>query len=78
MQLFELDALSPDAGDAVRIIAHIGGFRPCPSVPRAGVKSLWLGLRCLDGMEVGWQLAMATLAAKDTGLLCGERSKTRC
>ena len=54
-------------GDAVGIIAHIGGFRPCPSAPRAGVKSLWLGLRRLDGMEVGWQLAMATLAAKDMG-----------
>ena len=54
-------------GDAVAVIAHIGGFRACPSAPRAGLKSLWLGLRRLDGMEVGWQLAMATFAAKDTG-----------
>lgn len=53
--------------DAIMSIARVGGFRPCPSAPRAGVKSLWLGLRRLEGLEQGWQLALSALARKDMG-----------
>ncbi|WP_309707615.1 IS4 family transposase [Armatimonas sp.] len=56
--------------DAVMAVARVGGFRPCRSAPRAGVKSLWMGLRRLDGMEEGWQMAfsaMSALSAKDMG-----------
>ena len=53
--------------DAILAIARVGGFRPCPSAPRAGVKSLWLGLRRLDGLEEGWQMAMSALSGKDMG-----------
>ena len=53
--------------DAVGAIARVGGFRACPSAPRAGVKSLWLGLRRLDGMEVGWHIAVSAMEAKDMG-----------
>lgn len=51
-------------GEAIAAIAHVGGFRSCPSAPRAGVKSLWIGLRRLDGMEVGWQIAVSALGTK--------------
>ena len=56
--------------EAVMAVARVGGFRPCPSAPRAGVKSLWMGLRRLDGLEEGWQMAfsaMSTLTQKDMG-----------
>lgn len=60
--------------DAVSSVARMGGFRACPSAPRAGVKSLWLGLLRLDAMCEGWQMAKQGLPAptalgvlRDTG-----------
>ena len=60
--------------DAVATVARLGGFRPCPSAPRAGLKSLWLGLIRLDAMCEGWQMAKRGLPAptalgmlRDTG-----------
>jgi hypothetical protein len=55
---------SVSVSEAVIAIAHVGGFRSCPSAPVAGVKSLWLGLRRLDALEEGWQLALQTLSPR--------------
>lgn len=43
--------------DAVLAVARIAGFRPVPSAPIPGVKSLWLGFRKLCDMVAGFQLA---------------------
>lgn len=43
--------------DAVLAVARIAGFRPVPSAPIPGVKSLWLGFRQLNDMVTGFQLA---------------------
>ncbi len=45
----------------VLAIARQGGFRRLPSAPYPGVKSLWLGLRCLYQRYLGWQLAIQSL-----------------
>jgi Transposase DNA-binding len=45
----------------VLAIARQGGFRRLPSAPHPGVKSLWLGLRCLYDRYLGWQLAIESL-----------------
>ena len=45
----------------VLAIARQGGFRRLPSAPYPGVKSLWLGLRCLYDRYQGWQLAIQSL-----------------
>ena len=76
-QLFEpveIQVLSAQAktqvqtlAQAMPLIAKIGGFKAVPSAPRAGVKSLWLGLRRLDAMVEGWKLAISATRPKDTG-----------
>ena len=43
--------------EAMLAVAKIAGFRPVPSAPTPGVKSLWLGFRKLCDMVVGFQLA---------------------
>lgn len=43
--------------EAVLAVARIAGFRPVPSAPTPGVKSLWLGFRKLCDMVAGFQLA---------------------
>ncbi|MCW3100507.1 MAG: transposase family protein, partial [Chthonomonadaceae bacterium] len=43
--------------EAVLAVARIAGFRPVPSAPTPGVKSLWLGFRKLYDMVAGFQLA---------------------
>jgi hypothetical protein len=43
--------------EAVLAVAKIAGFRPVPSAPTPGVKSLWLGFRKLYDMVAGFQLA---------------------
>lgn len=43
--------------DAVLAVARIAGFRPVPSAPTPGVKSLWLGFRQLNDMVTGFELA---------------------
>jgi Transposase Tn5 dimerisation domain/Transposase DNA-binding len=46
--------------DAVRAIAKLGGFAGSPSMGEPGVKSLWLGWRCLEAMVDGYRLAFHT------------------
>lgn len=43
--------------DTVLAVARIAGFRPVPSAPTPGVKSLWLGFRQLNDMVTGYLLA---------------------
>jgi len=45
------------AHDALLAVAKIAGFVSVPSAPLPGVKSLWLGLRKLADMLIGFQLA---------------------
>lgn len=49
---------------AVSAIAVLGGFRGSPSAPLPGVKSLWLGLRRLEGMVEGFHLAFKMMRHK--------------
>lgn len=63
----ELEVLSARAGErvetvreAIRQIAKLGGWEGYPSAGEPGVKSMWLGMRRLDGMVEGWRLARAT------------------
>ena len=42
---------------ALLAVARIAGFRPVPSAPTPGVKSLWLGFRQLNDMVAGFLLA---------------------
>jgi hypothetical protein len=41
----------------VLAVAKLAGFRPLPSAPTPGVKSLWLGWRKLADVLFGYQLA---------------------
>jgi hypothetical protein len=43
--------------EALLAVAKIAGFRPLPSAPNPGVKSLWLGFRKLNDIMTGFQLA---------------------
>jgi hypothetical protein len=68
LEAHEVEVLSAQAqtpvqtlGKAVSLIALIGGFKRCPSAPLPGLKSLWIGLRRLEGMAIGWQLARSQL-----------------
>lgn len=45
------------ADDVVRAIARLAGFPSYPSAGRPGVKTLWEGLRRLEGAVFGWKLA---------------------
>jgi hypothetical protein len=47
----------PSLHEAVRWIAQLGGFLGRKGDGDPGVKTLWLGLKCLDGMLVGHRLA---------------------
>jgi len=49
---------------AVMAIAKLGGFEPYKNGPPPGVKVLWLGLRKLEAMAIGWRLAMASIRQK--------------
>ena len=68
LEAHEVEVLSAQAqtpvqtlGKAMSLIALIGGFKSCPSAPLPGLKSLWIGLRRLEGMAIGWQLARSQL-----------------
>jgi hypothetical protein len=50
------------AQQAVRAIGQLGGFQGYRSAREPGVKSLWQGLRRLEAMVWGWQLAIDTLS----------------
>jgi DDE family transposase len=43
--------------EALLAVAKIAGFRPVPSAPNPGVKSLWLGFRKLNDLLTGFELA---------------------
>lgn len=45
--------------DVVMAVARIAGFRPVPSAPVPGVKSLWLGWRKLADIVLGYQIALS-------------------
>jgi hypothetical protein len=45
------------AAEAVRAIAQLAGFPSYPSAGRPGVRTLWEGLRRLEGAVFGWKLA---------------------
>jgi hypothetical protein len=47
--------------EAVLAIAKIGGYRGYPSAAPPGAKTIWLGLRKLEGIVTGYLLAMAHL-----------------
>jgi hypothetical protein len=43
--------------EAVRAVARLGGWEGYPSAGEPGVKSLWQGLRDLERLAQGWQMA---------------------
>lgn len=53
----ELPARPPPLGQAVRWIARLGGFLDRAGDGEPGVKVLWRGLRRLDDLTLGWQMA---------------------
>jgi hypothetical protein len=52
-----LPAQPPPLGPAVRWIARLGGFQDRTGDGAPGLKVLWRGLRRLEDLTVGWQLA---------------------
>jgi hypothetical protein len=46
------------AREAIRALARLGGFPTNPSAKEPGVKVLWRGLRRLEAMVEGWELAL--------------------
>lgn len=54
-----LPARPPPIGHAVRWIAQLGGFLGRAGDGEPGVKVLWRGLRRLDDLTLGWQIAHA-------------------
>jgi hypothetical protein len=55
----DLPAQPPPLGQAVRWIARLGGFLDRAGDGEPGLKVLWRGLRRLEDLSVGWQLAQA-------------------
>jgi Transposase DNA-binding/Transposase Tn5 dimerisation domain len=53
----DLPAHPPSLGQAVRWIARLGGFLDRRGDGDPGLKVLWRGLRRLEDLTVGWQLA---------------------
>jgi transposase-like protein/transposase Tn5 family protein len=53
----DLPTRPPPLGQAVRWIARLGGFQDRHGDGDPGVKVLWRGLRRLEDLTVGWQLA---------------------
>ena len=44
-------------GEAMRMVAKLGGFLGRKSDGEPGTETLWRGLLCLDGMTMGWRWA---------------------
>ena len=44
--------------EAIRMVAKLGGFIGRKSDGEPGTETLWRGLLCLDGMTMGWRLAI--------------------
>lgn len=49
-------------GEVVIAVAKLAGFRPVPSAPVPGIKSLWLGWRKFADILLGYQLAKGARA----------------
>jgi hypothetical protein len=65
VSVFEREVLERMEGKAITTVAEVvlsvaklAGFRPVPSAPVPGVKSLWLGWRKLADVLLGYQLSM--------------------
>jgi hypothetical protein len=56
-QTADLPARPPPLGQAVRWIARLGGFLDRAGDGEPGLKVLWRGLRRLEDLTLGWQLA---------------------
>lgn len=50
----------PPLGEAVRWVARLGGFLGRAGDGAPGLKVLWRGLRRLEDLTIGWQLATAS------------------
>jgi hypothetical protein len=63
LQVLEQATQAPvaTAREAIRALAHVGGFPTNPSAKEPGVKVLWRGLRRLEAMVEGWVLALQAL-----------------
>lgn len=55
----DLPVRPPPLGQAVRWVARLGGFLGRAGDGEPGVKVLWRGLRRLEDLTLGWQLASA-------------------
>lgn len=58
-QRADVPAHPPPLGEAVRWVAHLGGYLNRASDGPPGVKVLWRGLRRLEDLTAGWLLARA-------------------
>lgn len=67
----DLPARPPPLGQAVRCIARLGGFLDRAGDGEPGVKVLWRGLRRLDDLTLGWQIAHAGTAPPPCARLVG-------
>lgn len=47
--------------DVVLAVTKMAGYEPYKNGPPPGVKSLWLGIRMLESMSLGWKLAMTSM-----------------
>jgi hypothetical protein len=50
-----------NAREVVRAVAQLGGWEAYRKAPPPGVKVIWLGLRQLQALVEGWELAMALM-----------------
>jgi hypothetical protein len=70
-QSADLPAHPPPLGQAVRWIARLGGFLDRRGDGEPGLKVLWRGLRRLEDLTLGWQLAQAFPSAATPARLVG-------
>jgi hypothetical protein len=66
-----LPARPPPIGQAVRWIAQLGGFLGRAGDGEPGLKVLWRGLRRLEDLTLGWQIAHAGASPPLPGPLVG-------
>lgn len=66
-----LPARPPPLGQAVRWIAQLGGFLGRAGDGEPGLKVLWRGLRRLEDLTLGWQIAHAVPSSSPSTPLVG-------
>ena len=54
----EVREVAPTLGEALRMVAGLGGFLGRKSDGHPGPKSVWLGLQRLDDITYGWTTAI--------------------